>query len=154
MESRIPQPTKRSRLTLDAEMAELPRLSAWLDGLCGVWAVPPGWAWQLHVIAEEVVVNVIQHGHCMPVREAIEVEVGLEGSEMEVTVADSGIPFNPLDAPVPDLGAGLAERKVGGLGVHLVRGLMDEVEYERSEGHNHLRLRKRFEGASEEDQPV
>ena len=56
---------------------------------------------------------------------------------------DNGRPFDPLnDAPEPDLDSGVADRAVGGLGVHLVRTMMDEMRYRRDRGRNHLTLVK------------
>jgi anti-sigma regulatory factor (Ser/Thr protein kinase) len=61
---------------------------------------------------------------------------------LNVTITDTGIPFNPFDAPPPDLSSNLAERPIGGLGIHLVRSLMNSVEYVREGGENRVRLRK------------
>jgi serine/threonine-protein kinase RsbW len=57
-------------------------------------------------------------------------------------IEDDGAPFDPLTVPQPDLAAPLATRKIGGLGVHLARGLMNEVVYVRVANHNRLILRK------------
>jgi anti-sigma regulatory factor (Ser/Thr protein kinase) len=60
-----------------------------------------------------------------------------------VTVEDDGVPFNPLEATEPDLDRPLEERSIGGLGIHLVKNLMDDVEYRREAGRNYLVMRKR-----------
>jgi serine/threonine-protein kinase RsbW len=60
---------------------------------------------------------------------------------MKVEVEDDGRPFNPLEAPPPDIGKPLAEREVGGLGIHLVRKMMDELEYRRENDKNLLILK-------------
>ena len=64
--------------------------------------------------------------------------------ELTTEVTDPGRAFNPLDVAAPDLTAPLAERSLGGLGIHLVRSLMDSVEYRRENGKNVLTLRKRI----------
>jgi anti-sigma regulatory factor (Ser/Thr protein kinase) len=87
--------------------------------------------------------NVIQHGRPESPQGAIRLSLRLEGGEIVATVADRGAPFNPLLAPEPDLSAGLEQRNLGGLGIHLVRRLVSGMEYERREGHNRLTLRKR-----------
>ena len=62
-------------------------------------------------------------------------------------IADDGRPFDPLtEAPEPDLESAIEDRPIGGLGVHLVRTMMDEVRYRREEGKNRLTLVKRREG--------
>ena len=64
------------------------------------------------------------------------------GKELHITITDTGIPFNLLNAPPPDLTSNLVDRPIGGLGIHLVRSLMNSVEYERKGGKNRLHLRK------------
>ena len=59
-------------------------------------------------------------------------------------MADDGPGFDPLSAPEPDTSLGIEERPIGGLGIALVRRLMDHVEYERRDGKNRLRLRRRL----------
>ena len=60
---------------------------------------------------------------------------------MTIEMVDDGKPFDPLtEAPVPDVNAPMDERPIGGLGVFLVRKLMDELTYRREEGRNHLTL--------------
>jgi serine/threonine-protein kinase RsbW len=61
-----------------------------------------------------------------------------------MTVEDDGPQFDPLSLPPPDVTASLAERKVGGLGVFLVRNIMDNVTYARTAGRNQLRISKRL----------
>ena len=62
--------------------------------------------------------------------------LSVESGEIRVNVEDDGKPFNPLDAPEADTAKPLEERTVGGLGVHLVRKLMDGLEYQRRDGKN------------------
>ena len=61
-----------------------------------------------------------------------------------IEISDDGQPFNPLkDAPKPDLEAALEDRPIGGLGIHLVLTMMDEMHYRRENERNHLTLVKR-----------
>jgi anti-sigma regulatory factor (Ser/Thr protein kinase) len=130
------------RIRLNADVAELERLTAWLDGYCERHQIPEEAHYHLNVAVEELVLNAIKHGHCSPATSAIEVALQLSGQAVNVTITDTGIPFNPLDAPPPDLTTNLAERPIGGLGIHLVRSLMSSVEYMREGGENRVRLRK------------
>ncbi len=61
-----------------------------------------------------------------------------------VDFADSGIPFDPLKAPAADITVSVSERAIGGLGIHIMRNLMDEMRYEYSNGRNVLRMTKRI----------
>ena len=96
------------------------------------------------LLIEETVSNVCRHAHCL----GVQLEVSLNEAEIEFIVEDGGAPFDPLlEAPAPDLVSPLAERRVGGLGVHFVKSIADEVSYERSEGANRLSMRLRGEYA-------
>ena len=70
----------------------------------------------------------------------IDVTLSREGDSVRAEVADDASPFNPLLAPSPDISAALDARQPGGLGIALVRGLTDDVRYERRGGHNRLTL--------------
>jgi serine/threonine-protein kinase RsbW len=141
----------QAHIRLDADLAELERLTEWLDRFCDGHGIEDSTHYQINVAVEEVVINAIKHGQCQPAAGAIEVVLALAGEELRIDITDTGVPFNPLDLPTPDLGADIAKRKVGGLGVHLVRSLMTRVEYERLEGRNQLRLSKQIAGERHAD---
>ena len=95
-------------------------------------------AWPLQVALDEILSNIIHHAGAGPNEATIDVAVELRNDALEMTVTDDGPAFNPLQLPEPDVAATLEERRPGGLGVHLVRQLMDRVEYRRTEGRNCL----------------
>jgi serine/threonine-protein kinase RsbW len=97
----------------------------------------------LNVALDEVITNVISYGYTDAADHAIEVALSYDGTDVTVIVTDDGKPFDPLQAPPPKLGASLKTRRVGGLGIHFVRSLMDQCSYSRSNGRNELTLRKR-----------
>ncbi len=93
---------------------------------------------------EEVTTNVVRHGGGEEGTSEIEIEVVSTDTEVRVEVRDSGKPFDPFhDAPEPDVDAALEDRKIGGLGVHFVRVLMDEASYRREDDRNHVTMVKR-----------
>jgi anti-sigma regulatory factor (Ser/Thr protein kinase) len=67
-----------------------------------------------------------------------------EGEQLTFTISDSGIPFDPTQKSEPDLSLPAEERAIGGLGIHLVRQLMDEVQYVREDDKNVLTLVKKL----------
>jgi anti-sigma regulatory factor (Ser/Thr protein kinase) len=134
-------------IRLNADLGELERLTAWLDGFCERHEIPEEAHYHLNIVVEELVLNAINHGRCSPAEGAIGIGLSLSGPELDISITDTGIPFNPLTAPPPDLTSSLADRPIGGLGIHLVRSLMNSVEYEREGGENRLRLRKDLTGA-------
>lgn len=90
------------------------------------------------LIAEEVVCNAMDHGFSPLAEHEIVVDIGVDGPHLCLRFSDDGAPFDPLAHPDPDLDVDIAERPVGGLGVHLIRELAESVEYRREEGRNHL----------------
>ena len=77
--------------------------------------------------------------------DAARVRLRLVPAGVEVQYSDRGRPYNPLDAPPPDLEAPLEEREIGGLGVHLLRRTMSDLRYERSGDCNRLTMIRRLE---------
>jgi anti-sigma regulatory factor (Ser/Thr protein kinase) len=131
-----------SVLTLNSESAELERLGEFIDGFCNLEGIPQETCYQLHVALEELVINTIKYGGCEPKEDAIRLSIRKVGAEVSVVLSDSGVDFNPLDAPSPDLTKNLLDRPVGGLGIHLARQLIPSIRYERRGGRNYLFLTK------------
>lgn len=135
--------------TLTADLAndpgEVARLLAAVEAFVAPFAPPPKALNHVLVSIEEIVRNAILHGGLEPSAPGPRVTVTLDGNELACEVVDLGKPFDPFtEAPPPDLASPLAERPVGGLGVHLVRRLMDGCSYERRDGRNHTLLLKRL----------
>ena len=72
----------------------------------------------------------------------VDVDAILCNNSLEFVIVDSGAPFDPTAAPEVDLNIPINDRPIGGLGIHLVRQLMDNVSYERKEEKNYLRMKK------------
>ena len=98
----------------------------------------------LNVALDEAVSNAINHGYDAGMRGEIAVRLRRETDRVEVEVEDDGRPFDPLQVPPPDLTLPLERRPIGGLGIHLIRNLMDEVSYARRDGRNVLKMAKRL----------
>jgi anti-sigma regulatory factor (Ser/Thr protein kinase) len=125
-----------------------------LDAFCDAERLPADVAWRLRVALDEIVANIVAHGTHgarpgearpgTPVEPALDVWFHRDGTLVEVTVADDGPPFDPLARPDPVVTLPLDSRRPGGLGITLVKALMDEVRYERTT-RNVLTMRKRIE---------
>ena len=97
-------------------------------------------AFRVQLVIEEMVINVMNYGHEDGSHE-IEITMDSEPDLLTIEITDDGKPFDPLeDAPEPDLAGSLEDRRVGGLGVYLVRTMMDDMSYRREQGKNHLVL--------------
>jgi anti-sigma regulatory factor (Ser/Thr protein kinase) len=98
---------------------------------------------ELLLAAEEVLTNVAAYAHDDGAEHWVRVTLGRTGDEVTLRFEDDGRPFDPLAAPPPDLASPVEERPAGGLGIHLVRSLVDGAEYARVGGGNVLTLRRR-----------
>jgi serine/threonine-protein kinase RsbW len=130
-----------ARLRLPAEQPSVARLITFALDEAERLEVPPEVLGRVRLVVEELVVNIVSYAYRDQVL-AGEVELAVEPTDggLRLTLIDEGCPYNLLETPPPDLLAGLDERPIGGLGVHFVRSLAREIEYERSEGRNIVRL--------------
>lgn len=96
----------------------------------------------LCVALDEVLANVATYAYQGEDRCYIDVRLSFDSDSIVAEIEDDGIAFDPLEAAEPDTTLPLEERPVGGLGIHLVRQLMDEVVYRRDGGRNRLTLVK------------
>jgi serine/threonine-protein kinase RsbW len=102
--------------------------------------IPEETLFRVHLALDEVLVNVIRYGYEDEEDHEIQLVATWDDSRLKIEVQDDGKPFNPLEAPEPDIDESLEERKVGGLGIHLVRNMMDELSYRRELDSNILTL--------------
>ncbi len=105
---------------------------------------PPDLIFKVNLVLDELSVNIVNYGG-----ETSEIEVSLaaDAEVVRVEISDDGRPFDPLtEAVEPDIDAPLEDRPVGGLGIHLVREMMDELHYSREDGRNRLAMVKRKGG--------
>ncbi len=127
-------------VTIETRLDELTRLTEAVENLGEQENWPLALVGKVNLVLEELAMNTISHGHDAGLHE-IKVTFNSTDDALTIDVVDDGMPFDPLtDAPVPDVNAPLHERPIGGLGVFLVRKLMDELTYRREEGRNHLTL--------------
>jgi len=129
---------------LKNELSELAKLSHTLTEFGQRHKLPQAVSFAIKLALEEIVTNAISHGFTDQREHRISIGLALEQSVLRAQVEDDGPAFNPLEIPAPDTKQPLEERAVGGLGIHLVRTLMDEVEYQRQNGRNVLVLKKRI----------
>jgi serine/threonine-protein kinase RsbW len=125
--------------------ADLSSIVSLADGLAR-WAGEAGLTdeamFQINLVLEELVTNVIQHGPGVGQPVSINVRIERDGDRLEIVLVDDARPFDPFAVPMPDLTADIEHRTVGGLGVHFVRALVDEWRYTRVNGQNVVWLRK------------
>ena len=114
-----------------------------LDAFCSAEQLPEDVVWRLRVSVDEVLANLVAHALPGAVPADIDVQFRRDGDVVEITIADNGAAFNPLWASAPDITAPLDQRQPGGVGILLVKNLVDEVVYTYTT-HNVVTLRKRL----------
>jgi len=100
--------------------------------------------YNIQLATDEAASNIIEHAYENMPGEVLELSCGMRGDVITIILTDHGESFNPSEVPLPDLKADLSDRKIGGLGIFLMRKLMDEVQYEsRPDKSNVLTMTKR-----------
>ena len=132
------------RLQIENNISELNRLNALLEQLAKEWKIPKEISFQINLALEEMVTNVINYGYEDKSSHTITLSFILHGNVIIIQIEDDGRAFNPLTAPEPDTTEPAEKRKIGGLGIHLVKELMDTVTYVRKNEKNILTIQKKL----------
>ena len=128
-----------ARRRFTARMTALEEALAFVRDTCQGAGIDMPDMLRLSLVVEELFTNTVEHGggdHT-----SVGIALRFEADHLVVGYDDDAPAFNPLRVPAPDLDLPLAQREPGGLGVHLVRELSDELRYRRERGRNRLRLR-------------
>ena len=134
--------SNRLCVMLENRPDEIGRLASLLEGFGEANGLSPKLIFDLSLSFDELLTNIISYGYDDDAAHEIAVSVTLADDLLTATLEDEAKPFDPLTASQPDLGAPLERRPVGGLGIHIVKTLMDDVAYERRDGRNRLVMRK------------
>ena len=129
-------------LTLQNDLAEIPRLAEFVDAFCASLHPAREDLLALQLALEETVTNVISHGYKDGGAHTFTVRLAVHERRITAIVTDDAPAFDPLIRPEVDIHLPLDQRPIGGLGVHLVKKLMDRVHYEHRDGQNRLTLER------------
>jgi anti-sigma regulatory factor (Ser/Thr protein kinase) len=135
------------RAFLRADFAAAAAARASFEAYCAGRGAPQEAVHALALALQEILDNVVEHAYRNRPGCVVLVEATVSGDHASVVVRDRGPAFDPLSVPPPESVSSLTDRRIGGLGVHLVRQLCDEVRWERRGGENRLVLGKRFAAA-------
>ena len=130
---RSPQETAgpKMELTVPNHLSETSRVKEHFDTFSEHYGIPKQVRLKMHVVFDELLTNIISYAYPDKNEHDIGIKVELSADRLKVSMVDDGIPFNPLGVETPDTELPLEERKIGGLGIHLVRKMMDKVSYRR-----------------------
>jgi anti-sigma regulatory factor (Ser/Thr protein kinase) len=126
-----------------SDAAQLPVLTQFLQEFWSAADLPLAETVTFELALEEIFMNVVMHGSPAGRVPRVEVSLALHDGCLTLMIEDDGPSFDPLSLAAPDVTASLEERRVGGLGVYLVRQMMDAVSYQRLRGRNRLSMTKR-----------
>lgn len=127
-------------------LQDLSLLPPYVDDICDTLSLDSSERFSLNLALEEVVTNVMLYAYDDGQEHTFTVSASADDSLLTFTIKDDGQPFDPLtDAPEADTTSAAEQREIGGLGIHLVRSLMDSVTYQRIDNHNILTLTKKLQ---------
>jgi len=134
---------KKFELKIDARLENLPAIADFISGSMSRLGLESG-KLEVELAVDEACTNIIKYAYSGKEGRII-ITCERQDDELVITTQDNGKPFNPSSVPQPDLAADLDHRKVGGLGMYLMRKLMDDVSYsfDREKG-NLLTMRKKL----------
>lgn len=135
---------KRKELTLNANVREIEKLPLLIDEICNDLNLPAALSFNLNLVLEEAVTNIIQYAYPDNTGKTISIAAEYCPESIAFTLTDSGIAFNPTTLPDADTSLSVQERPIGGLGFFLIRQIMDKVEYQRKGDYNILTLQKQM----------
>ena len=127
---------------LKSQLSELNSLCRHLEDCGDVMELPQKCLFEINLGLDELFTNIISYGFEDESEHQIKFSLAKDKETLVVEVEDDGKPFNPLDVASPEVSADLDEVNIGGMGIHLVKKLMDDIVYQRVEGKNKLVLKK------------
>lgn len=130
-------------LTLDAELEKLDEVLAFVDAELEAAECSMKAQIQLDVAVEEIYVNIAHYAYGEGSGTAT-IRVETEPGQTVISFIDSGMPYNPLEKPDPDITLPAEERPIGGLGIFMVKKSMDDVAYEYKDGQNIFTITKKW----------
>ena len=134
----------QKHLTLHNDVQQVTLLADYIDAVADEGALDPALAISLNLALEEAVANVILYAYPEGTQGDVDITTTVADGVLTFIIADEGVPFDPTQKEEADVTLGLEERPIGGLGIFLVRQIMDTVGYERRGGRNILTLTKKL----------
>ena len=135
-------------LTIKNKVSEITKLNAFVKSTTEALHIESSLANKIKLGIEEAVINVIEYAYPSDIEGDIFIETKADEETIRFIITDSGAEFDPTKVSKADTTLSVDERPIGGLGILLVRNLMDSINYERSEGKNVLRLEKKYKFAA------
>lgn len=133
------------QITMEAAVQNIPKIISFIDNALDEWGATVKTKYRIDVAADEILVNISHYAYQPKVGE-VTVRLDLDEATrmLSIVFTDSGMPFDPLQKPDPDVTLPKEQRQIGGLGIFIVKKIMDAVDYRREGGRNILTLNKKL----------
>ena len=132
-------------IQLPADISAGESLAEWLTAIAKDLQMPDKALRQCLIVTDEIFSNIAYYAYPQTAGEVkIKVAFNLDTHTLMITFIDKGVAYNPLESPEPDITASVEDRRLGGLGIFMVKKLMDTVEYKREKECNILTLTKQI----------
>ncbi len=129
-------------IVIKNEVEELDKLAAFVEEVASELGLEPELEMNLNLALEEVVSNVILYAYPKKEEGSVMIAANGDGKSLVFTITDKGKEFDPTKVEEADITLSAEDRQIGGLGIYIVKNIMNEVTYQRLEGHNVLTLKK------------
>ena len=133
---------EKMSITLTNDIQEVAQLAAFVEEACEKAGMDASTTMQMNLAMEEAVVNVMNYAYPKGVQGDIVIEAEEMGDRVRFVIIDGGTPFDPTAEADADTTLSAEERPIGGLGIHLVRQIMDKISYQYTDKQNILTLEK------------
>ena len=127
---------------LKSDLSELESLCKHLNKFGRLTGLSEACITDVNIGLDELFTNIVSYGFADDLEHIIWFTMNLDNHELTLSIEDEGIPFNPLEKKDPEIPADLIDVRIGGLGIHIVRKLMDDIRYNRKQGRNKLTMKK------------
>ena len=134
----------QSHITLPNDVQATTELGMFVDEVCENVGFDMSTTFKLNLAIEEAVVNVMSYAYPAGTKGDVDIDAEADDEQLKFVISDSGPPLDPTQKGEVDTTLSAEERGIGGLGIHLIRQIMDTINYERVDGKNVLTLRKKL----------
>ena len=133
---------------LKSDLSELETLCQHLIKFGQITGLSLTCATDINICLDELFTNIVSYGFADDQEHIIRFTINLDNNVLIIKIEDDGVPFNPLKKKDPEFPDDLMDARIGGLGIHIVRKLMDEIHYKRKRGWNSLTMKKNLSFSS------
>jgi serine/threonine-protein kinase RsbW len=137
--------TGKISFNLKNQPSELNTLCDQLEGFCDALGLNKKYMFEVNLALDELFTNIISYGYKDQAEHVIKIDISCTGDTLHIRIEDDGQPFNPTIADAPDVKCILEDRDIGGLGIFLIKKVMDQIVYKREKGKNVIILKKKVD---------